>query len=211
MAAEAPQQRARGGGGSVRDTPRGGAARPRALTRAPPPRPSRAGLTAPPRAPPRPAPTLRGPQYQKIEKPVGEGTYGVVYKAKDKTTGEHVALKKIRLEGEDEGVPSTALREISLLKELNHPNIVQLKDVEHADGRLYLVFEWVDKDLKKYMDRFVRAAACARGARRAACDARAAAAAACVGAPRPAPCPRPATAPTSHVASLPRAPPPAPR
>ena len=93
------------------------------------------------------------PQYQKIEKPVGEGTYGVVYKAKDKTTGEHVALKKIRLEGEDEGVPSTALREISLLKELNHPNVVQLKDVEHADGRLYLVFEWVDKDLKKYMDR----------------------------------------------------------
>ena len=64
-------------------------------------------------------------RYQKIEKPVGEGTYGVVYKAKDKTTGEHVALKKIRLEGEDEGVPSTALREISLLKELQHPNVVQ--------------------------------------------------------------------------------------
>ena len=105
------------------------------------------------RAPPAPAPlSRRAPQYQKIEKPVGEGTYGVVYKAKDKTTGEHVALKKIRLEGEDEGVPSTALREISLLKELSHPNIVQLKDVEHADGRLYLVFEWVDKDLKKYMD-----------------------------------------------------------
>jgi serine/threonine protein kinase len=60
-----------------------------------------------------------------IEKPVGEGTYGVVYKARDKTTGEHVALKKIRLEGDDEGVPSTALREISLLKELAHPNVVQ--------------------------------------------------------------------------------------
>ena len=63
-------------------------------------------------------------RYQKIEKPVGEGTYGVVYKAKEKATGEFVALKKIRLEVEDEGVPSTALREISLLKELNHPNIV---------------------------------------------------------------------------------------
>ena len=151
-------------------------------------------LTAPPRTPARPAPTLRGPQYQKIEKPVGEGTYGVVYKAKDKTTGEHVALKKIRLEGEDEGVPSTALREISLLKELSHPNIVQLKDVEHADGRLYLVFEWVDKDLKKYMDRSVRAAACARGARRCA-----AAAAACGGAPLcPAPCLRAASVLTSH-------------
>jgi serine/threonine protein kinase len=47
-----------------------------------------------------------------------------VYKARDKQTNEHVALKKIRLEGEDEGVPSTALREISLLKELQHPNVV---------------------------------------------------------------------------------------
>ena len=75
-----------------------------------------------------------------------------MYKAREKATGDFVALKKIRLEVEDEGVPSTALREISLLKELQHPNIVELKDVEHSEGRLYLVFEWVDKDLKKYMD-----------------------------------------------------------
>jgi hypothetical protein len=53
------------------------------------------------------------------------GTYGVVYKAKDTSTGEVVALKKIRLEQEDEGVPSTAIREISLLKELNDENIVK--------------------------------------------------------------------------------------
>jgi hypothetical protein len=52
-------------------------------------------------------------RYHKIEK-VGEGTYGVVYKAKDRVTGEIVALKKIRLEAEDEGIPSTAIREISL-------------------------------------------------------------------------------------------------
>jgi serine/threonine protein kinase len=62
--------------------------------------------------------------YQKVEK-VGEGTYGVVYKARDKNTGEIIALKKIRLEAEDEGVPSTAIREISLLKELSHPNVVK--------------------------------------------------------------------------------------
>ncbi|KAJ1341100.1 hypothetical protein BSLG_004302 [Batrachochytrium salamandrivorans] len=62
--------------------------------------------------------------YEKMEK-IGEGTYGVVYKAKDKITGDTVALKKIRLETEDEGVPSTAIREISLLKELKHPNIVK--------------------------------------------------------------------------------------
>lgn len=53
-----------------------------------------------------------------------QGTYGVVYKAVDRITNEVVALKKIRLDVEDEGVPSTALREISLLKELAHPNIV---------------------------------------------------------------------------------------
>lgn len=48
-----------------------------------------------------------------------------MYEAVDKATREKVALKKIRLESEDEGVPSTALREISLLKELEHPNIVK--------------------------------------------------------------------------------------
>ncbi|PIO54819.1 hypothetical protein TELCIR_23808, partial [Teladorsagia circumcincta] len=57
------------------------------------------------------------------------GTYGVVYKGKHKKTNKLVAMKKIRLEGEDEGVPSTAIREISLLKELTHPNVVALEDV----------------------------------------------------------------------------------
>lgn len=52
----------------------------------------------------------------------------MVYKATDKQTAEYVALKKIRLETEDEGVPSTAIREISLLKELQHPYVVKLKD-----------------------------------------------------------------------------------
>lgn len=91
-------------------------------------------------------------KYKKHEKPSGEGTYGVVYKAEEIATGRMVALKKIRLEIEDEGIPSTALREISLLKELDHANIVKLLDVEHSEHRLYLVFEWLDQDLKKYMD-----------------------------------------------------------
>ncbi|KAI0395474.1 kinase-like domain-containing protein [Xylariaceae sp. FL0594] len=91
--------------------------------------------------------------YQKLEK-LGEGTYGVVYKARDlQNHGRIVALKKIRLEAEDEGVPSTAIREISLLKEMKDPNIVRLFNIVHADGhKLYLVLEFLDLDLKKYME-----------------------------------------------------------
>mmetsp|Transcript_59080 Transcript_59080/g.128253 ORF Transcript_59080/g.128253 Transcript_59080/m.128253 type:complete len:294 (-) Transcript_59080:233-1114(-) len=94
-------------------------------------------------------------RYIKLEKNgsnCGEGTYGVVYKARDRQTDLFVAMKKIRLETEDEGIPSTTLREISTLRQLRHPNIVELNDVIHSDGRLYLVFEFVDKDLKKYME-----------------------------------------------------------
>lgn len=95
---------------------------------------------------------LLNQKFQKIEK-IGEGTYGVVYKAKDKATGKHIALKKIRLETESEGVPSTAIREISLLKELHHPNVVRLLDVVSCDKKLYLVFEYMAEDLKKHMDK----------------------------------------------------------
>ena len=69
-----------------------------------------------------------GSNYQRLEKQhiVGQGTYGIVYRSRDKRTGETVALKKIKLEGgDDEGVPSTALREIALLKELKHENVVE--------------------------------------------------------------------------------------
>lgn len=64
-------------------------------------------------------------RYEKCER-LGEGTYGVVFKARDAVLKDYVAVKKIKLENEDEGVPSTAMREISILKELQpHPNIVQ--------------------------------------------------------------------------------------
>lgn len=85
---------------------------------------------------------------------MGEGAYGVVYKAIDRLSdnNKEVALKKIRLEVEDEGIPITALREIILLRQLDHPNVVNLENVVMEPGRLYLVFELVDTDLKKYMD-----------------------------------------------------------
>jgi hypothetical protein len=79
-------------------------------------------------APPPPPPShwaANGLMEQYEEEKIGEGTYGVVYKARDKVTNETIALKKIRLEQEDEGVPSTAIREISLLKEMHHRNIVR--------------------------------------------------------------------------------------
>jgi len=97
--------------------------------------------------------TSRGEIYQKIEK-VGEGTYGVVYKAIDTRTGELVAMKKIRSESEDEGVPSTTIREIAFLKELQHPNIVALREVLHCNKKLHLVFEFVDQDLRTHLESF---------------------------------------------------------
>jgi cyclin-dependent kinase len=91
-------------------------------------------------------------RYRKLEK-IGEGTYGVVYKAEDRVTGEIVAMKRIRLDAtDDEGIPGTAIREIALLKELQHPNIVRLFDVEHTEKKLTLVFEYLDQDLKKHLD-----------------------------------------------------------
>lgn len=62
-----------------------------------------------------------------------------------------MALKEINLDSE-EGTPSTAIREISLMKELDHENIVTLYDVIHAENKLTLVFEYMDKDLKKYLE-----------------------------------------------------------
>lgn len=90
-------------------------------------------------------------RYQRINK-IGEGTYGVVYKARDKLTNDIVAVKKIRLDHEDEGLPSTAVREISLLKVLSHPNVVGLREVVSGENKLQLVFDFVDCDLKKYME-----------------------------------------------------------
>ncbi|XP_007507712.1 cyclin-dependent kinase 16 isoform X11 [Monodelphis domestica] len=88
--------------------------------------------------------------YVKLDK-LGEGTYATVYKGKSKLTDNLVALKEIRLEHE-EGAPCTAIREVSLLKDLKHANIVTLHDIIHTDKSLTLVFEYLDKDLKQYLE-----------------------------------------------------------
>jgi len=90
-------------------------------------------------------------KYEKVEK-IGEGTYGVVYKGRNIESGQMIALKKITLEQEEEGVPCTTIREIALLKELQHDNVVLLKDVVNTKTSMYLVFEYLDLDLKQHME-----------------------------------------------------------
>jgi len=90
-------------------------------------------------------------QYE-IGDVLGEGTYGKVLKARCRQTGEVRAMKQMKLGSHsEEGVPSTAIREVAILKELAHENIVQLLDVFCKPGELILVFELLDSDLKKHM------------------------------------------------------------
>ena len=96
-------------------------------------------------------------RYLKLEK-LGEGNYGCVYKARDRVSGNLVALKKIKLDDEDDGVPSTALREVAILQDCVHPNIVKLEEVILEGKQLYLVFEFLDLDLRRYLDNILGAA-----------------------------------------------------
>eukprot|EP00127_Corallochytrium_limacisporum_P005042 Clim_evm38s197 gene=Clim_evmTU38s197 len=92
-------------------------------------------------------------EYKKIEK-IGEGTYGVVFMAQHKQTKEYVALKQVRMDTVGgEGIPSTSLREISLLREIRCENVVRLIDVAHSTDKLTLIFEYADNDLKKYLEK----------------------------------------------------------
>ncbi|CAF2109232.1 cyclin-dependent kinase D-3 [Brassica napus] len=79
---------------------------------------------------------------------LGQGTYGVVFKATDTKTGETVAIKKIRIGKQKEGVNITALREIKMLKELKHPHIILLIDAFPHKQNLHLVFEFMETDLE---------------------------------------------------------------
>ena len=90
-------------------------------------------------------------RYKKLEK-IGHGAYGDVYKSLDTQTNQIVALKKMKLEVENEGVPSTVIRETSLLRELNHRNVISLNDIVVDSKKLYLVFEYMQHDLKRYYE-----------------------------------------------------------
>jgi len=86
---------------------------------------------------------------------IGQGAYGIVYRATQRSTGDTVAIKRIPFADStpEGGVPCSVIREISLLRELDHPNVVRLLDVlQSSPGGLYLIFEYVAHDLKTFMD-----------------------------------------------------------
>lgn len=84
---------------------------------------------------------------------IGEGTYGVVLKARDRDTKRIVAIKKFKESDEDERVRKTALREVRILKQLRHENVVALLGLFRRNGKLYLVFEYVDRTLLEELER----------------------------------------------------------
>ncbi|KAI1027958.1 hypothetical protein LB504_013084 [Fusarium proliferatum] len=96
--------------------------------------------------------------YEKLND-IEEGTYGWVARATNKATGKVVALKRLKLEPQDRnGLPVTGLREIQILKDCQHRNIVTMEevvvgdDVSRPDNSLFLVLEFVEHDLKSILD-----------------------------------------------------------
>ncbi|OMJ72736.1 hypothetical protein SteCoe_28742 [Stentor coeruleus] len=83
---------------------------------------------------------------------IGEGAYGIVMKAKNRESGEIVAIKKFKESEDDESARKTILREVKILKMLKHENIVQLREAFRRKGKLYLVFEYVDKNLLEIIE-----------------------------------------------------------
>ncbi|XP_074406805.1 cyclin-dependent kinase 10 isoform X1 [Zonotrichia albicollis] len=92
-------------------------------------------------------------EFEKLNR-IGEGTYGIVYRARDTLTNETVALKKVRMDNEKDGMPISSLREITLLLQLQHPNIVELKDVvvgNHLES-IFLVMGYCEQDLASLLE-----------------------------------------------------------
>ncbi|XP_042180496.1 cyclin-dependent kinase 4-like isoform X2 [Oncorhynchus tshawytscha] len=99
-------------------------------------------------------------QYEPVAE-IGGGAYGTVYKARDLESGQFVALKSVRVQTDQDGLPISTVREVALLKRLeqfDHPNVVKLMDVcatlrTDQETKVTLVFEHVDQDLKTYLEK----------------------------------------------------------
>ena len=82
---------------------------------------------------------------------VGEGAYGIVYKCKNRETDKFVAIKKFK-ETEDELVQKTMKRELKMLQQLKHENIVEFQESFTSKGNLFLVFEYCEKNLLEVLE-----------------------------------------------------------
>ncbi|XP_074400218.1 cyclin-dependent kinase-like 1 isoform X1 [Zonotrichia albicollis] len=94
-------------------------------------------------------------RYEKLGK-VGEGSYGVVFKCRNKDTGQIVAIKKFLESEEDPVIRKIALREIRMLKQLKHPNLVRLLEVFRRKRRLHLVLEYCEHTVLHELGRHPR-------------------------------------------------------
>ncbi|XP_028084160.1 cell division control protein 2 homolog [Camellia sinensis] len=94
---------------------------------------------------------VQNTDYEILHTTIGRGSSSCVFKAHNRDTNETVALKRIYLLEKNECVPSSAIREVSFLKEMDHSNVVRLLDVVDNDKALHLVLEYMDLDLKKSM------------------------------------------------------------
>lgn len=92
-------------------------------------------------------------EFEKLNR-IGEGTYGIVYRARDTKSDEIVALKKVRMDKEKDGIPISSLREITLLLRLRHSNIVELKEVVIGSQleSLFLVMSYCEQDLASLLE-----------------------------------------------------------
>jgi len=91
-------------------------------------------------------------QFTRLEK-LGSGTYGSVYLARNNVTGAKVAIKQMRVDDAEDGIPQTAIREVALLKSLKHENVVEIITVlQPGSQRLWVVLEYVPTDLKHHLD-----------------------------------------------------------
>lgn len=91
--------------------------------------------------------------YRLLDK-LGEGTYGIVYRALEIPTGKIIALKRNKPENLEDGISAVNIREICFLKTLKHPNIISLQSVVLSENSLDLIFEFMNYDLRTYIDMF---------------------------------------------------------
>ncbi|KAK9902816.1 hypothetical protein WJX75_007237 [Coccomyxa subellipsoidea] len=96
-------------------------------------------------------------EYEKLNR-ISEGTYGVVYRAREKNTGRICALKKVRMEKEKDGFPLTSIREINILLSFHHPNIVDVSEVVVGNklDDIFMVMEYMEHDLKALQESMIK-------------------------------------------------------